>query len=948
MTVGSEEAWGTLVERDREVAAIDAALTGSTEGRGRFAIVYGQSGVGRSTLLAAAIGRAAEHGIGVLEAYGNELERGYGFGVVRQLLEVRIARLTAAERRSLLSHAGPAAASALGLGPWSEPSPGGGFDQLESLYRVITRLAARTSLLVAVDDLQWCDRASLDFLCFLGHRTMQLPVTVIAAWRRGEPGVKAGRLQALAAMPQTVFLSLAPLSRDGVREVLRHETGSEPCDDVVDVVLRQTGGRPFLVRELADGLRLRGIPVSERDDGAIERVTPESVRRNVVARLGRHAEPVQRLARAVAVLGDGSLGRAAGLAELDRDAARRAADALVRAGLFADDSTVAYSQPILRRAVYDTLSSLGRAELHHAAAALLCDAGSADPGDAVRAARHLLRCEATGEARFADALCLAARHALDDGAVDDARRLYERALAEAGDSPARGSVLLGLAEADIAARDLTAAVVHASESSEIASSPAERAAAILAWAQALAGDAGPPPAVDLLEQCADAFPADERELAFELRASAATLRACAGSALPRDVPRRDVLERLPGGTVAEREMLAAVVHEQVFARGVGAGLVADACRRALSFDPASASGLYVDCAGYLASRAAILADAGELVDDRPDAPSSHAAHLAVRAQLLYARGRLAETPGVAKEALEALETLAPSPLRDGVRRSVLVTLALCGIERGRTEDAVRALEELSANAEPSVEARLLRLVLGLVDGTPAVDVAVEVERDGDALVAPANALAPWAALTHQAAGDDARALIVAEEHLDRARAFGAPSVLGRALAVRGIVDVGEATRRRFMEEAITVLEGGSPLELARSVVELGAALRRAGRRRDSREQLAHGADLARRCGAIVLASRARAELVCAGARPRRAAFTGVDSLTAAERRVAMLAARGLTKREIASELTVSVKTVSGQLGAVYLKLDVHDRTALATVMQGGDRGDLEQGARALT
>jgi DNA-binding CsgD family transcriptional regulator len=81
--------------------------------------------------------------------------------------------------------------------------------------------------------------------------------------------------------------------------------------------------------------------------------------------------------------------------------------------------------------------------------------------------------------------------------------------------------------------------------------------------------------------------------------------------------------------------------------------------------------------------------------------------------------------------------------------------------------------------------------------------------------------------------------------------------------------------------------------------------------------------------------------VATGARPRRAAFSGVGSLTAAERRVAALAAAGMTNREIAKELTVSAKTVSGQLGAVYLKLDVHDRSALAAAMQAVDQANAE-------
>jgi DNA-binding NarL/FixJ family response regulator len=156
------------------------------------------------------------------------------------------------------------------------------------------------------------------------------------------------------------------------------------------------------------------------------------------------------------------------------------------------------------------------------------------------------------------------------------------------------------------------------------------------------------------------------------------------------------------------------------------------------------------------------------------------------------------------------------------------------------------------------------------------------------------------------------------------------------LVVRGVVDPGPQ-RLAMIEEAVTVLESSSAtLELARATIALGVALRRARRRGESRDHLVHGADLAHRCGADALAARARAELVSVGARPRRAAFSGVGSLTDGERRVALLAAAGMTNREIARELTVSTKTVSGQLTAVYRKLDVHDRAGLTETMRQAD------------
>ena len=450
-----------MVEREGEREAVEVALAGSGRGQGRFVVLYGQAGIGRSSLLQASILSAQANGHVVLDASGSDLERGYGFGVVRQLLEARVAGLSAKRQQSLLGHAGVAAASALGMSSSDQRVPSAGFEQIEGLYRLLVRLATEAPLLVAIDDLQWCDRPSLDFVCFLGHRVSQLPVTVIAAWRRGEPGVKAGRLQALAGMPQTFFLAPAPLSAAGVRTVISREIGASVSDEAVATVHRQSGGQPFLVAELVARLRLSHVPLKAGSREAIESVTPESVRRNVVARLGRHPEPVQRFARAVAVLSEASVADAAALAGVERDRACAASAALVRAGIFRDDSTIAYAQPIVERALYDTLSSPERSELHMQAADVLC-ATADDSAAVMRAARHLLECEPTGNPRFATVLREAALEAADDGAVDYGRRFYERALGEIEEPVAQAEVLVSLAELELQAGDLESSAAHAS------------------------------------------------------------------------------------------------------------------------------------------------------------------------------------------------------------------------------------------------------------------------------------------------------------------------------------------------------------------------------------------------------------------------------------------------------------------------------------------------------
>ena len=118
------------------------------------------------------------------------------------------------------------------------------------------------------------------------------------------------------------------------------------------------------------------------------------------------------------------------------------------------------------------------------------------------------------------------------------------------------------------------------------------------------------------------------------------------------------------------------------------------------------------------------------------------------------------------------------------------------------------------------------------------------------------------------------------------------------------------------------------LELARALVEWGAAIRRDGHPVDARDPLRRGLQLAHHAGAAPLAQRARDELVAAGGRPRRPVFTGIEALTASELRVARLAAEGRTNRETAERLFVTQRTVETHLGHVFQKLSIRGRSEL--------------------
>jgi ATP/maltotriose-dependent transcriptional regulator MalT len=155
------------------------------------------------------------------------------------------------------------------------------------------------------------------------------------------------------------------------------------------------------------------------------------------------------------------------------------------------------------------------------------------------------------------------------------------------------------------------------------------------------------------------------------------------------------------------------------------------------------------------------------------------------------------------------------------------------------------------------------------------------------------------ALDLDALGKRSEALSYAIEEVDLARRWGAPRGLGFALRTLALIE-GGSSRTELLEESVDVLEdSGARLELARSLVELGSALRRA----DSRDLLRRGLELAHRCGASPLEERAHAELAATGARPRRVVLTGLDALTPSERRIAEHAAEGLSNKEIAQTLS---------------------------------------------
>jgi DNA-binding CsgD family transcriptional regulator/tetratricopeptide (TPR) repeat protein len=322
---------------------------------------------------------------------------------------------------------------------------------------------------------------------------------------------------------------------------------------------------------------------------------------------------------------------------------------------------------------------------------------------------------------------------------------------------------------------------------------------------------------------------------------------------------------------------------------------------------------------------------------RQGSASGYAMARVLRAILGLRRGTLLEAEADALEALDlARDHLALAlPLAVGIAAEALV-------ERGDTDHAEHVI---AANPIPAAligpgfhDYYLAGRGLVHMDRRRWTNARDDLLQAGASMLrwmAPGPSVLAWrsrAAVALASLGDTKEATRLAAEEVELANDFDSPHTIGVALRAAGLVayatgDPEQGNTR--LERAVIVLDD-TPfrLETARALTDLGTFLRQQDRKGPARERLRRGLDLAVACGAAPLAERARRELIASGARPRRPATTGIDALTATERRICHLAAQGLSNRHIAQELFVTIKTVEAHLTTSYRKLGISSRSQL--------------------
>ena len=937
-----------LLEREAELVRLEGLLAAAAAGEGRLLFIEGEAGIGKTALLDALVERAPSGAVTVLHARGGELERDFPYGVVQQLY-APVARASPARRRKLLAGAARLAAPALGLAdpPTNATLTGadGSLAARHGLYWLTANLADERPLVLVVDDAHWTDSATLLFLHYLGRRLEGVPALVALALRASEPGAPKELVDALQGLADAEVMIPSPLSRKAAAGMIRAALGHPPSDAFSEACHEATGGNPFLLGELLRSLSLEGVSPDDEAAGHVGRLGPRSISRSVLGRLAVMGPEAISLARAVAVLDtDAELPHAAALAQIEPAEVARAADALTDAHVLAPGRPLRFAHPIIRRAVYEDLPH-GRRGLDHARAATILEA--ADQPD--RAAVHLLATEPTGDAAVVDRLRAVARHALDRGAPEEALALLRRALDEPPPAGERPGTLLELGRAARLAGHVQA-IAYLREALERAPDLPGRveAARELGAALTTAGDVEG--AVTVLGGTADALPDDASEERFVLEAELLTASTFDDSLAPQAADRIErLLPRVSGGTPAERVLLAgAAFHRLAAGKGTGAevaGLAERAVVDSRIVEEQSAASLYPT----LAVASLLFTDRHEpaeaLLDvmsadaRRSGSPTAFAWVSTMRARLEHVRGNPAAAEAHSRSALG----LFPAAPTLGTEMA-LAFLAFALVEQGRLEDAEGELLDHGVSTgdlsrtTSGLTLLLARSALRLDEGRlreAREDAEEVVHREGTRGGSlPGRGFRWIPALALNTAGDSEAARRLAKQQAKLARAFGVRSVEGIALLVLGVVTPGAEGLRNLQRAAAKLEDTPRRLDQAHALVELGAALRRSNRRSDAREPLRRGMDLAHRCGARPLAERARQELLACGARPRRLLLSGVESLTASERRVAEMAAEGMSNPQIAQALFVTRKTVEAHLVQTYRKLDITSREQLPAALQG--------------
>ncbi|MEU0534144.1 AAA family ATPase [Amycolatopsis tolypomycina] len=893
-----------LPGREPELGRLTGLFPVVLGGAAASAVLAGEFGMGKSAVLRTAAALAADAGFTVASATGSRLESHLAGGLVRQLADA-LEEPGAPPRPPVAELCGPSGES----------------EALDLFFRIVRDATDRGPLFLGIDNIHLADAWSMRCLAYIRNRVLDLPVLIVLTSVVGYPQHReVALLDMVGSTPLTITLN--GLGDAAAAEILGLAPG-----ELASACREATGGNPVLLQALRPRL-LPGADPHELGSSLIGQVLTTRVQEFPHAPAILHA---------AAILGEDAgfdlLARLAGVDELD---ALQAIDTLVRLHVLNNSDQPALTYSFVRNSLLKDMPQTTRAVNHSRAAKLLTEAGA--PPE--RVAAHLLEATSIRIPWAVDVLRLSARDAVFSGQAELAARHLRRALEERLTSGRRMAVLLQLAHAEFQF-DPPGAAKRVREAVDTVGNRETAAYIATAMLLSLCGGQDARLGISAAGQIAARLDAGGPDAVWPLLCM--TYLAEAGSRLGPPPEFRDFEEQW------------APLTDPAAQRSRSALLALDAVR---SGDSAQ------DAVGHFAD--ALVGDDGELFEQHyfftlatavlADEPAHvdrlcrvldverepwdvHVPHGALPT---LARGIALQASGDLQRASVHFESL----LRRFDERGGTTTcpvgvlcaakLVECWVELGRFEAATSLLDRMDFVASQGLFTHTY-----LLYARGRLRVATGYTRFGfEDLLSCGRRLAhhgmrfpgfvPWRAHAARAAlalGQTDDAARLAEEDINASARWGAARPLGTALTTLGLVREDDEAERALQKAITTLRSSPSRLQLATALTELGTLQARHGQSEKAIETLRQAVELSEQCGARPLARRAAEELRSA----RRALTPAKDNehgLTRQENRIAVMAAQGLTNREIATALHLTRRTVELHLSGAYRKLGIPGRAEL--------------------
>ncbi|MGY1699892.1 helix-turn-helix transcriptional regulator, partial [Geodermatophilus sp. SYSU D00766] len=898
-----------LAGRDAERATVAALLDAARNARGGALVVRGVAGSGKSTLLAEAVAAASD--ATVLRTQGVESESPLAFAALQRLLwplRSSLAALPEPQRRALRAALGEA------------EGEGDRFLAFLGTLSLLADAAEERPVLAVVDDAHWLDDASAAALLFTARRLQAERVALLFAAREGE----AHSLDA----PDLPTLVLGGVTGAAAGTLLAERSGADVDPGVRDRLVAATGGNPLALGELAGVLspdQLTGrapLPAALPLTGGVER--------GFLDRYRRLGEAAQRLLLVAAADDTGRL-------TVVRDAADRlgagdeALDEAERAGLLrVEGGVLSLYHPLVRSAVYRAAPSAQRRAAHR----VLAEVSGADPD---RRAWHLAAATDRPDEAVVAALDGVAERATGRGGHEAADAAWARAAELTAPGPARGRRLYRAAAAAWLGAHPSRATALASAAAAEVTEPLLRAQLLalqgqIAWTTGSLDDG-----YDLVAQAARVAGDVDPALAQQLAVIAAALTVY-GARSPQPAnpaglvaaPAPDAPPRVRAAAALLRGFTAAARRDWAAAAG--------SFRDAFALTDADVRDDHVQ--RNLGIAALVIGDdeRGLRLHEQLLAAARRAGALATveyaltrGVQIQLAVGAWARAAGAATEAVP----LAASTGHPGMVALPTAQLAVLAARRG-DDDAERLVEEAAGiraghpgGVTDVVVVDLLNWARGLRAARQPATALHHLEQITETGVSRMAALDRLETAARAGRDDLARAWLAELEGF--AAGTGAPAAVAVVEHGHALLAEGEATEEHF-RRALAAHAGSPRLpDRARTELAYGEHLRRARRRVDARGHLRSALALFEDLGAVTWAERAAAELRASGETARRRDVSTATDLTPQERQVAALVRQGLSNRDVAAQLFVSVRTVDFHLRNVFSKLGVTSRTELTAL-----------------